>query len=241
MRTVIVIPCYNEERAVPGVVAELRGFDPTLETVVVDDGSADNTAQVARQFSRVLQLPVNLGIGGAVQTGIRYAARHDFDACIQVDGDGQHIASEIDLLRKAQASTGANLVIGSRFLAGDGFRSTLMRRIGIRMISATLRTLFGVHVTDPTSGFRLMDRQATALFARHYPQDFPEPVSIAIAVEHGLKVAETPVGMRERLHGTSSLSGLRSVAYMFRVFGYLALVRLRRILWPPPTRRPPQL
>jgi glycosyltransferase involved in cell wall biosynthesis len=226
MRTAAVVPCYNEELAVPGVVAELRAFDPSIETIVVDDGSSDDTALVAGKTSRVVQLPVNLGIGGAVQTGIRYAARHDFDACIQVDGDGQHVASEIDVLRRAQAETGANLVIGSRFLGDGGFRSTAMRRVGIRMISSTIRHLFGVRVTDPTSGFRLMDRRTIELFAKTYPQDFPEPVSIAVAVEHGLRVVEAPVTMRERVHGTSSLSGLRSAAYMFRVLGYLVLLRL---------------
>jgi hypothetical protein len=140
------------------------------------------------------------------------------------------VASEITALRKAQAETGANLVIGSRFLGDGDFQSTAMRRAGIRMIAYALRTLFGVRVTDPTSGFRLMDRDAIALFARHYPQDFPEPVSIAVAVEHGLRVVEAPVTMRERVHGTSSLSGLRSAAYMFRVLGYLVLLRLKRLL-----------
>lgn len=228
--TAIIIPCFNEERSVPGVVAELRAFDPSLRTVVIDDGSTDNTAGVARAMGSVVQLPVNLGIGGAVQTGIRYAARNDFHACLQVDGDGQHIAAEIAALRRAQAETGANLVIGSRFLAQGGFQSTAMRRVGIRVIAAALRVFFGVQVTDPTSGFRLMDREAIKLFARTYPQDFPEPVSIALAVEHGLRVSEVGVAMRERAHGTSSLSGLRSASYMFRVLGYLVLLRLKRLL-----------
>ncbi|MCM2328664.1 MAG: glycosyltransferase family 2 protein [Lysobacter sp.] len=230
MRTAAIIPCFNEERAVAGVVAELRAFDPAIVTVVVDDGSSDATARVARETSLVIRLPVNLGIGGAVQTGIRYAARHDFDACIQVDGDAQHVAGEIAALLKVRAETGASLVIGSRFIGEGSFRSTAMRRVGIGLIASTLATLFGVRVTDPTSGFRLMDRRAIALFAEHYPQDFPEPVSIAVAVEHGLSVAEAPVSMRERVHGTSSLAGLRSAAYMFRVIGYLVLVRLKRFL-----------
>ena len=230
MRTAIVIPCYNEARAVSEVVAEVRAFDDSFVTIVVDDGSTDGTARVARETSRVVRLPVNLGIGGAVQTGILYAARNDFDVCIQVDGDGQHAAAEIAALMKAHAETGANLVIGSRFLADGGFRSTAFRRAGIRTIASALETLFGVRVTDPTSGFRFMDRKATALFATHYPQDFPEPVSIAVAVEHGLRVVEAPVTMRERVHGTSSLAGLRAFAYMFRVLGYLVLLRLKRFL-----------
>ncbi len=230
MRTAVVIPCYNEERAVSAVVADVKAFDGTLVTVVIDDGSTDDTANVAREASRVVQLPVNLGIGGAVQTGVLYAARNDFDACIQVDGDGQHVASEIASLLRVHAQTGANLVIGSRFLAEGGFRSTSMRRAGIRTIAAALRILFGVRVTDPTSGFRFMDRKAIALFSMHYPQDYPEPVSIAVAVEHGLRVVDAPVDMRERVHGTSSLAGLRSVAYMFRVLGYLVLLRLKRFL-----------
>ena len=230
MRTAIIIPCYNEERAVPGVVAEVRAFDDSLVTVVIDDGSSDDTAKVAGETSRVVRLPVNLGIGGAVQAGILYAARNGFDACIQVDGDGQHAAAEIASLMKAHAETGANLVIGSRFLSDGGFRSTAFRRAGIRTIASALSTLFGVRVTDPTSGFRLMDRQAIALFSRQYSQDFPEPVSIAVAVEHGLRVVEAPVTMRERVHGTSSLAGLRSFVYMFRVLAYLVLLRLKRFL-----------
>jgi glycosyltransferase involved in cell wall biosynthesis len=225
-RVLVVIPCYNEGKSIRGLLEQIRALDESVDTLVVDDGSQDDTSEQARLLSCCVRLVMNLGIGGAVQTGYRYARENNYDLCIQLDGDGQHPPDQIPVLLAAVRATGANMVIGSRFLSTQGFRSTRVRRIGIRLISATCRRLFGLKVTDPTSGFRLCDRRAISLFAEQYPQDFPEPVSIGYALAAGLKIGEIPVRMIERIHGSSSIAGLKNLAYMIRVLGNLVLVRL---------------
>ncbi|MBI2515854.1 MAG: glycosyltransferase family 2 protein [Opitutae bacterium] len=225
-RVLVVIPCFNEGKSIRGVLEQIRALDERVDTLVVDDGSRDDTSDQARPLSRCVRLVMNLGIGGAVQTGYRYARENNYDFCIQVDGDGQHPPDQILVLLAAARATGANLMIGSRFLSGQGFRSTRARRVGIRLISMACRFLFGLKVSDPTSGFRLCDRRAISLFADQYPQDFPEPVSIGYARAAGLKVEEAPVRMIERTHGSSSITGFKNLAYMLRVLGNLVLIRL---------------
>ena len=233
MRVLAIVPAFNEERSLPAVVAGLRRSAPAVDVCLVDDGSTDGTADVARSLGvTVLSLPVNLGIGGAVQTGYRWARDHGYDVAVQVDGDGQHDATYLPALVDAVGAGHAALAIGSRF-AGPriegAFRSTWPRRAGIRYLSWMLRLRCGARVTDPTSGFRAAGRQAIELFARSYPPDYPEPESIAVAARAGLTVTEVPVRMRERLHGESSISAWRSFYYLVKVS--LALVLL-------PTRRP---
>ena len=225
-RILVVIPCYNEEKSIRSVLEQIHELGTLVDTLVVDDGSKDGTSAQARPLSPCVRLVMNLGIGGAVQTGFRYANENDYDYCIQVDGDGQHPPDQIPVLLEAARNTGANLLIGSRFLSPQGFRSTRARRIGIRLISMACRFLFGLKVSDPTSGFRVCDRRAISLFAEQYPQDFPEPVSIGYARAAGLKVTEVPVRMIERTHGSSSIAGIKTLAYMLRVLGNLVLVRL---------------
>jgi glycosyltransferase involved in cell wall biosynthesis len=169
---------------------------------------------------------MNLGIGGAVQTGIKYARDHDYDLCVQVDGDGQHPPGHIKILVDSYRAEPANLIIGSRFLHRAGFKSTWRRRFGIRVIRSAIRFLYGHTLTDPTSGFRLMDRAAIRIFSRDYPQDFPEPISAAVALRQGLTIREVPVDMRCRQAGTSSIDGWHSLWYMLRVVGYLTLLRV---------------
>lgn len=222
----IIIPCYNEEKSIQEVLRQItaRGFQHTL---VIDDGSYDGTYEVARKYSKTVRLIKNLGIGGAVQTGIKYAARHGYELCAQIDGDGQHPPEELLHLLAAYERSRCNIVIGSRYLRNDSFRSTVSRRTGGRMIAWALRHLFrGGRITDPTSGMRLMDRRAIELFAKNYPQDFPEPISLAWALRSGLTVDEVPVQMRAREAGTSSLIGLKPLAYMIRVIGYIVLARI---------------
>ncbi len=230
VRTLAVVPCFNEARSVLAVIQELKAGAVPLDVLVVDDGSTDDTGVVAASVANTLRLSVNLGIGGAVQAGILYAARGGYDFCLQFDGDGQHRADQVAGLFAAQRATGANVVIGSRFLAAGGFRSSGARRLGIAMIARALRTLFGVAISDPTSGFRLMDREAIRLYAVRYPADFPEPLAIALAVEAGLRVAEAAAMMRERQAGESSIAGLKTLAYMARVLGYLIVIRFGRRL-----------
>ncbi|MBR0719302.1 glycosyltransferase family 2 protein [Bradyrhizobium liaoningense] len=229
-RILLVIPCYNEEASIGDLLDEIAATGRPYHTLVVDDGSSDATSAVASARSPVARLTQNLGIGGAVQTGIKYASRQDFDFCIQIDGDGQHDPREIETLLDAYALQPTNITIGSRFIDNAGFCSTRMRRAGIRLIARALNTLFagGGLITDPTSGMRLLDRRAIAFFAKAYPMDFPEPISLAWAMRAGLTVGEVPVEMRARENGVSSIDGLKSVSYMIRVLGYILLARIAR-------------
>lgn len=215
-RALVVIPAYNEQESILSTVEKIRscGYD----YVVVNDGSRDDTLRLCRENDiNVLDLPQNLGIGGAVQAGHKYAQRYGYDIDIQVDGDGQHDPSYIpDLVRLVE--DGADLAIGSRFLEKtDGFQSTFMRRVGITWLSFLLRLFTGRRITDPTSGFRACGRRAIDLFCDSYPIDYPEPESIAHAIRKGLDVRETSVLMRERQGGVSSIGGLSTVYFMIKV------------------------
>jgi glycosyltransferase involved in cell wall biosynthesis len=226
-RILLVIPCYNEEASIGDLLREIAAASAEYHPLVIDDGSADSTSAVAGAHAPVVRLIENLGIGGAVQTGIKYAERHGFDVCIQIDGDGQHDPKEISALLDAYRQRPHNIVIGSRFIDNTGFRSTMSRRMGSKLIAFALNTLFaGGRITDPTSGMRLMDRRAIELFARRYPLDFPEPISLAWAMRAGLTISETAVEMRARETGESSIDGFKPLTYMIRVLGYILLARL---------------
>lgn len=229
-RILIIIPCYNEESNIGKVLQEIKGLNIGYDIVVIDDGSQDNTYSIASQLSPCLKLVVNIGIGGCVQTGIKYALLYNYDICIQVDGDGQHPPFEIHTLIEDYIKSPASLIIGSRFLLKNRFQSTWMRRIGICAISSAMKWLFGKKITDPTSGFRLMDREAIKLFSCEYPHDFPEPISVGVALEQGLTIREVPVVMRTREYGSSSIAGIKTITYMLRVIGYLILIRMGRHL-----------
>ena len=229
MKVLAVIPCYNEAASLPTLLEQLAQHCPKLDVVVIDDASTDTTAAVAAGKHPVIRLVRNLGIGGAVQTGLKYALRNGYDLALQIDGDGQHPPEQIPKILARYREAPANILIGSRFLESGGFASTFLRRQGIFLIRGTLNLLYGSRVTDPTSGMRLMDRKALALFSEHYPQDYPEPISIANALEQGLSVAEVSVSMRERLGGRSTISGLWSLLYMIQVVGYILLTRAKRL------------
>jgi len=226
-RVLVIIPCFNEAGSIAALLDEIHACNQNYDTVVIDDGSRDDTYRIASQRSPTVSLIRNLGIGGAVQTGIKYARAHDFDFCIQIDGDGQHPPSEIAKLLAEYQRSPKSILIGSRYIEHDTFRSTWARRLGSQVIARTLNILFpGNRVSDPTSGMRLMDRQAIALFANHYPHDFPEPISLAWALKQGLSAGELPVQMRAREHGQSSIIGWKPIAYMIRVLGYILLCKL---------------
>ncbi len=226
-RLLIIVPCLNEAESIGRLLGELAEQAPFADVLVVDDGSTDDTHLMVTAPARAVRLPVNLGIGGAVQTGIKYAERNGYGRCLQVDGDGQHPPGEVRRLMAAMDKGGAQLVIGSRYLTGEGFQSSAMRRLGGRVIGLALRSCFGGRrrVSDPTSGFRLMDRRAIEFFARHYPTDFPEPISIAWALARGMRVEEVPVQMRERQGGVSSIRMMKTISYMVRVVSYVLLAR----------------
>jgi glycosyltransferase involved in cell wall biosynthesis len=228
MRTLVIVPAFNEARSLPAVAGDLRRHLPEADVCVVDDGSTDGTGDAARALGLgVLRLPANLGIGGAVQAGYLWAWEHGYELAVQFDGDGQHDAASLPALLAPVRTDAADLVVGSRF-AGDGeFRSTFTRRIGIRYLAGLIRVRCGARVTDSTSGFRAAGRRAIALFARSYPADFPEPESIAIACRAGLRVAEVPVRMRDRAHGESSITFLRSFQYVVKVTVALLLLPVR--------------
>ena len=238
MRVLLIIPAYNEQEALGGLLSEIRAQPVPdgveLETVVMDDGSADRTAQVAAAGgARVLRLCGNLGIGGAVQSGIRLAAREQFDAAIQIDGDGQHPPSElVRLIDPARAAGSADLIVGTRYRDKDNFRSTALRRLGSWWLRTLLRVVARIKISDPTSGYRLYGARALRLFDETYPYDFPEPESLAIARASGLTVAEVPVQMRERQGGTSSITGFATVYYMFKVTLAVVLTYVRARLRP---------
>jgi glycosyltransferase involved in cell wall biosynthesis len=228
-RVLVVIPCYNEADSIGQLLAEITKLDLGHEILVVDDGSTDRTYDVAHAATYRLRLSANLGIGGAVQSGIKFAARHAFDLCIQIDGDGQHPPDQIAVLLNAQRSSRANIVVGSRYLEGGTYRSTWGRRFGSRIIGRTIGLLYDApRISDPTSGMRVLDRKAIGRFSRRYPHDFPEPISLARALRAGLTVHECAVTMRARQHGRSSIAGLKSFAYMVRVLAYIVLERVSR-------------
>lgn len=221
----MIVPAFNEAENLPSVLRDLQLHAPGCDVCVVDDGSTDDTAvRAAALGARVLRSPLNLGIGGAVQTGYLWARQRGYDAAVQIDGDGQHDAAFLAAVLQPIARGEADLVIGSRFLEDEGFRSTAVRRAGIRYLSRLLRLRCGALVTDPTSGLRAAGRRALELFAGQYPPDYPEPESVALAVRAGLVVREVPVRMRARQHGQSSIGAWRTLYYLIKVS--LALVIL---------------
>lgn len=220
MRVAVVIPAYNEEEAIAKVVDEINAIvtDFKITAVVVNDCSKDRTASIIDNINCVaLHLPVNLGIGGAVQSGFIYAYENNFDYAVQLDGDGQHPAHEIPHLIDVSINKKFDVVIGSRFLTKQGFQSSFLRRVGIRWFSILIKLLTGNYVADTTSGFRLYNRKALAVVTEYYPDEYPEPEALVLYAKRKLRVGEMPVLMRERQGGTSSINAIRSLYYMWKV------------------------
>lgn len=213
-----IIPSYNEELALPGTVRDLRENRPDADILVIDDGSSDQTSAVGRSLGcRVVTLPGNLGIGGAVQTGLMYANDHGYEYAVQFDADGQHIAGEIEKVLAVVREGHADVAIGSRFLAPGGFRSSAARRLGIRLFQAVISAAIRRRITDSTSGFRVFNRDVIRFLALDYPCDYPEVEAIIVLWKNGFRIKEVPVEMRERQAGTSSIRPLHSVYYMIKV------------------------
>jgi glycosyltransferase involved in cell wall biosynthesis len=232
-RRIAIVPALNEEGNVARVIAEIRAFDPGLEVVVVDDASVDRTAAVAAEAgAHVLRLPFNLGIGGAVQTGFRYAYEHGYELAVRVDGDGQHDPAQLGVLLEPVLAGEADIVVGSRFAGSDGYRSSRSRRAGIRLLAWTLSALVRQRVTDATSGFQALNRDGIRLFAADYPHDYPEAEATVMVFRHRLRLAEVPVSMRERGAGQSSITALRSIYYMVKVLLAVFVGVFRRTVVP---------
>lgn len=216
----IIIPAYNEEKNIRNVIKSIKDFNADYKCLVINDGSRDNTQHEAESngLATVIELPSNLGIGGAVQTGFKYALYENFDYAIQFDGDGQHLANEIPAILAALQNDKADVCIGSRFVEKTfGFQSTFMRRIGIRIFSLMNLLLIRKKITDSTSGFRAYNKEAIEFLAANYPTDYPEPETIILLGKNDFRICEVPVEMVERQGGESSISGLKSAHYMIKV------------------------
>ncbi len=234
-RKVAIVPCLNEEGTVARVIEDLRREAPDYHVLVIDDGSDDRTGAVAEAAgATVVQHPFCLGIGGAVQSGYRWAYLNGYDIAVQVDGDGQHDPAQIRRLEEGLAESGADLVWGSRFLESPGYEVPRSRITGIRIFSRILSAITREHVSDPTSGFRLTNQRGIELFARDYPHDFPEVEAILLVHSHDMEMREVPVRMREREHGTSSIVGYNAAYYMMRVLLAIFIGLFRRRPVPPP-------
>ena len=233
MKRIAIVPAFNEEQNIGRVVDELRAFDPALDVVVVADGSVDRTAAVAAEHgAHVVALPFNLGIGGAVQTGFRYAWERRYDLAVRVDGDGQHDPAQLARVLEPVLAGEADIVVGSRFAGGKGYRSSATRRIGIRLLAWIVSQIARQRVTDTTSGFQALNRRAIGLFAADYPHDYPEVEGMVMTIKHRLRLREVPVAMREREHGRSSITALRSIYYMAKVLTALFVGLFRRQVVP---------
>ncbi len=229
LRRIAIIPARNEADSVGAVIAELRAADPDFAVVVIDDGSTDATGDVARAAgATVIRLPYNLGIGGAVQTGHQYARDHGFDIAVQVDGDGQHDPRELVKVLAPIVAGEADLVVGTRFIGDSGYRPPISRRLGIVILAAVVSLIVRQRVTDPTSGFRAVNRRALELFASDYPHDYPEVEATVLVYRHRLRMVEVPVTMRERSAGSSSITMLYSAVYMGKVLVALFVGIFRR-------------
>jgi glycosyltransferase involved in cell wall biosynthesis len=224
----VVVPAYNEEAALPETLVELRRDCPWADVVVVNDGSADGTEAVAGAFGcRVISLPFNLGIGGAVQTGFQFAAAAGYRVVVQVDADGQHVPGEVGALVAPVLAGACDVAIGSRFLVKGSYRQTFWRSVGIRLLARVISILTRSRVTDPTSGFRAYSREAVAHLATDYPYDYPEPEALIILSRNRFRICEMPVPMRARRDGTSSIGAAVGAKYMFKVLLAIGISMLR--------------
>jgi len=232
-KILIIIPCYNEGNSLPLILEQLLHLKlPAhfqMEIAVVNDCSKDDTKWIAGLYPIVLlDLLVNLGIGGAVQTGFLYARENGFDLACQIDGDGQHPPWELIKLLEFYDQTKTNIVIGSRFLDEGGFKSSFARRMGIRYFHRLNKVLTGGNIYDSTSGFRLFDKAGIALAAEKYPDEFPEPASLVLFSKYGLSIKEVPVVMSERLAGKSSIRNFVSVYYCIKVTISMLFIFIRK-------------
>lgn len=227
----MIVPAWNESGSIAQVVLNIKRTHPDFDVVVIDDGSTDATLRAIPSEAIVVSLPFNLGIGGAMQAGYRYAAMHGYTVAIQVDADGQHPPSEIHKILEPLHNGTADMVVGSRFLGDTGYRQSPGRMAGIRILGLLIRLFTGQHYTDCTSGFRAVNREVLNAFAHWYPDDYPEPEVILLLNRGGYRVIEVPVNMSQRQAGRSSISLVRGLIYVIKVGVALCLDTIRNP-WP---------
>ena len=229
MKKIVIIPAYNEISNIRTTVQDILDHAPGFDYVIINDCSQDGTMRFCtEQGMNIINLPVNLGIGGAVQTGYLYAWRNGYDVAVQFDGDGQHDASYLGEMADCLQEQQADMVIGSRYIKKEGFQSSGIRQFGIRYFSALIKLLTGKRVTDPTSGMRMVNRDVMKIYSEDYPVDYPEPESVVTILRMGKKVSEIPVIMRERQGGVSSISPRKAVYYMIKVTLAILMECLRK-------------
>lgn len=222
MKTLVIIPAYNEEECIKNTVTNLKRYNPNIDYVIINDCSTDSTKQICKDNNfNVINLPINLGIGGAVQTGYKYAYENNYDIAIQFDGDGQHDINCIDKIIEPLVNEQVDMCIGTRYLdkSSSKFQSTFIRRLGSNIISLCIKICTGAKITDPTSGFRAVNKNVIEEFAKKYPTEYPEPESTVSLLVNKYKVKEVPVNMNEREGGNSSLTLnlWKPIDYMIKV------------------------
>lgn len=229
MKSLVIIPAFNEEKSIEKVVMDIIKYAPDFDYIIINDCSKDRTLELCREKNYpILNLPINLGIGGAVQTGYVYAKKHNYDVAVQFDGDGQHDAKYLVPMRQKLIDNNLDMVIGSRFIDKVGFQSSHIRRLGIKYFTLLIRLLTKSTITDPTSGMRMANRSIIEIFAKNYPKDYPEPESVVSILKFHKKVSEYPVIMREREEGISSISTIKSIYYMIKVTIAILVEKMRR-------------
>jgi len=227
-KKLIIIPAYNESTNLIHVVEDIEKNAPDFDYVIINDCSKDDTEQICKDNNfNYVSLPINLGIGGGMQTGYKYAQRQGYDVAVQFDGDGQHDAAYLGALLQEMEETGADMVIGSRFINKEGFQSSFTRRLGIRFFEKLIRIVSGKRITDATSGFRMVNNKIINEFCEYYPKDYPEPESIVAVLRNNYQVKEVPVLMRERMGGTSSIVNYKAIYYMIKVTLAISIDRLK--------------
>ena len=228
VKKIIIIPAYNEEENIERTVNAIQKSAQGFDYVIINDCSTDNTRKICEEKEfNIVNLPINLGIGGAVQTGYKYAYENGYDVAVQVDGDGQHDPEFLNTMADYLIEHQVDMVIGSRFIEKKGFQSSITRRMGIQFFSKLIKVLTGKTITDPTSGLRMIGRNVMEIFSRDYPRDYPEPESIVAVLRKNMKIEEIPVVMLERQGGVSSISPKKSIYYMIKVTLAILIERIR--------------
>jgi glycosyltransferase involved in cell wall biosynthesis len=228
-KILVITPAFNEQNSIVGVADAIHAACPQADLLVINDKSTDQTEKILLEHGiNHISLPVNLGIGGAVQTGLLYAHKKEYDLAVQVDGDGQHPAEQICLLLQPLREGDYDFVIGSRYLGKTQMVSSFYRVAGGFVLSSLIYLLTGQHVKDPTSGFRAFNKRTIAFLARNYPQDYPEPISVFELINHGFKCQEVSVTMQAREHGRSSIIGLATFFYMIKVMFTILIIKIRK-------------